>query len=107
MLGLLVGVFIGNLVVWGLGFVVLFVVVFLVWVLLLCEGCLVEVMFVGLGVGMVIMVLWWVLGYLGFLVEDLCMLELVYLVINFCYMELLSIVVLLVYVLDWLLMFSD
>jgi len=61
----------------------------------------------GGGVGLAIIAIWWVSGYLGFIAEDPKTLEEVFLVTNSGRMESLSFVAPYAYTLDWLILFSD
>lgn len=79
----------------------------LAWVLRRPEGRGGEVWLGGLGIGAVIVGLWWVSGRLGHLAEDPNTLEEVFLATNSRRMEALSMVAPVGYALDWLLFFSD
>jgi uncharacterized protein len=81
--------------------------VLLAWVLRRPEGRSGEVWLGGAGIGLVIVLLWWVSGRLGHLAEDPNTLEEVFLATNSRRMEALSMVAPVGYALDWLLFFSD
>jgi uncharacterized membrane protein YedE/YeeE len=61
----------------------------------------------GLGIGLVIVALWWVSGHLGFVAEHPETLEPVYLATNSGRMEAMSFVSPVAHTLDWLMFFSD
>ena len=61
----------------------------------------------GFGVGLAIVAIWWVSGYLGYVAEDPKTLEEVFLATNSGRMESLSFVAPYAYTLDWLILFSD
>lgn len=61
----------------------------------------------GLGVGAVIIAMWWVSGYLGFVAEHPETLESVYLASNTGRMESLTYTAPMAYTLDWLIFYSD
>jgi uncharacterized protein len=71
------------------------------------EGRSGEVWLGGLGVGAVIVAVWWVSGRLGFLNEHPLTLEPSFLATNSGRMEALSFVAPIAYTLDWLILFSD
>ena len=71
------------------------------------EGRSTEVLLAGLGVGAVIVGVWWVSGRLGHLPEHPVTLEESFLATNSRRMESLSFVAPLAYTLDWLILFSD
>ncbi len=79
----------------------------LAWVVRRPEGRTGETWLGGLGVGLVIVLLWWVSGRLGFVAEDPNTLEPAFLATNSRRMESLSMAAPLGYALDWLLFFSD
>jgi uncharacterized membrane protein YedE/YeeE len=79
----------------------------MLWVLRRPEGRSRDVWVGGLGVGAVIVGLWWVSGQLGYLAEDPNTLEERFLATNSRRMEALSMVAPVGYALDWLLFFSD
>ena len=61
----------------------------------------------GIGVGVTVILLWWVSGHLGFIEEHPDTLESVYLATNSGRIEALTFVAPAAYLLDWLLFFSD
>jgi uncharacterized protein len=77
------------------------------WVLRRPEGRSGEVWLGGVGIGAVIVAVWWVSGRLGFLPEDPNTLEPAFLATNSRRMESLSFVAPVGYALDWLMYFSD
>ena len=77
------------------------------WVLARPEGRSAEVLLAGLGVGAVIVGVWWVSGRLGFVPEHPVTLEPVFVATNSRRMESLSFVAPAAYTLDWLILFSD
>jgi uncharacterized protein len=77
------------------------------WVLSRPAGRGAEVLLAGLGVGAVIVGVWWVSGRLGFLPEHPVTLEPSFLATNSRRMESLSFVAPVAYTLDWLILFSD
>ncbi len=79
----------------------------LLWVLSKPEGRSGEVLLGGIGIGAVIVAVWWVSGKLGYLPEDPNTLEPAFLATNSRRMESLSMVAPVAYTLDWLLFFSD
>lgn len=79
----------------------------LAWVLARPEGRRGEVWLGGVGVGAIIVLLWWVSGRLGHLAEDPNTLEEVFLATNSRRMEAMSMVAPVGFALDWLLFFSD
>jgi uncharacterized membrane protein YedE/YeeE len=81
--------------------------VMLLWVLSKPEGRSGEVLAGGLGIGAVIVAVWWVSGRLGYVPEDPNTLEPAFLGTNSRRMESLSMVAPVAYTLDWLLFFSD
>jgi uncharacterized membrane protein YedE/YeeE len=81
--------------------------VLLLWVLSKPEGRSGEVLAGGLGIGAVIVAVWWVSGRLGYVPEDPNTLEPAFLGTNSRRMESLSMVAPVAYTLDWLLFFSD
>lgn len=64
-------------------------------------------LFAGLGIGLVIVTMWWVSGHLGFVPEHPETLEAVYLGTNTGRMESLSFTAPMAYTLDWVIFFSD
>jgi len=77
------------------------------WVLARPEGRSAEVLLAGLGIGAVIVGVWWVSGRLGFVPEHPVTLEPSFLATNSRRMESLSFVAPAAYTLDWLILFSD
>lgn len=79
----------------------------LVWVLARPEGRGADVLLGGVGIGAVIVGVWWVSGRLGFVPEHPTTLEPAFLVTNSRRMESLSFVAPVAYTVDWLILFSD
>jgi uncharacterized membrane protein YedE/YeeE len=79
----------------------------LVFVLARPEGRSGEVLAGGLGIGAVVVGVWWVSGVMGFVPEHPETLEATYLATNSRRMESLSFVAPLAYSLDWLILYSD
>lgn len=77
------------------------------WALARPEGRSADVLLGGLGIGAVIVAVWWVSGRLGHLAEHPVTLEEVFLATNSQRMESLSFVAPVAYTLDWLILFSD
>jgi hypothetical protein len=77
------------------------------WALARPEGRSGDVLLGGLGVGAVIVAVWWVSGRIGHLTEHPVTLEEVFLATNSQRMESLSFVAPVAYTLDWLILFSD
>ena len=77
------------------------------WVVARPEGRTRDVWLGGIGIGAVIVGVWWVSGRLGFLPEDPSTLEPVFVATNSRRMESLSMVAPVGYTLDWLMWFSD
>jgi uncharacterized membrane protein YedE/YeeE len=77
------------------------------WVLARPEGRSAEVWLGGVGIGGVIVALWWVSGRLGYLAEDPATLQESFIATNSHRMEALSTVAPVAYAIDWLLFFSD
>lgn len=77
------------------------------WSLARPEGRSAEVLIAGLGVGAVVVGIWWVSGRLGHLPEHPVTLEDVFIATNSQRMESLSFVAPVAYTLDWLILFSD
>lgn len=77
------------------------------WVLSRPDGRTGEVWAGGVGIGLVIVGLWWVSGQLGHVAEDPETLEEVFLATNSRRMEAMSMVAPIGFALDWLLFFSD
>ncbi len=79
----------------------------LVFALMRPEGRSGDVLLGGIGIGAVIVAIWWVSGRLGFVAEHPQTLEATFLATNSRSMESLSFVAPVAYVLDWLMLFSD
>ena len=79
----------------------------LAWALLRPEGRSSDVLLGGVGIGAVIVAIWWVSGRLGHVPEHPQTLEEVFLATNSQRMESLSFVAPIAYTLDWLMLFSD
>jgi uncharacterized protein len=77
------------------------------WVLRRPEGRAGEVLLAGVGIGAVIVCVWWVSGRLGHLSEHPLTLEPAFLGTNSRRMESLSFVAPVAYTMDWLILFSD
>jgi uncharacterized protein len=77
------------------------------WVLWRPEGRSAAVLLAGLGLGAIVVAVWWVSGRLGYLAEHPLSLERAFLATNSQRMESLSFVAPNGYLLDWLMMFSD
>jgi uncharacterized protein len=77
------------------------------WVLSRPEGRSADVLLAGLGIGAVIVGVWWVSGSLGYLAEHPLTLEESFLATNSRRMESLSFVAPVAYTMDWLILFSD
>jgi len=77
------------------------------WGLLRAEGRSGEALLAGLGLGAVIVGVWWVSGRLGYLSEHPLTLEAVFLATNTQRMESLTFVAPVAYTVDWLILFSD
>jgi uncharacterized protein len=71
------------------------------------EGRSADALLAGLGIGAVIVVVWWVSGRLGHLAEHPVTLDEVFLATNTQRMESLTFVAPVAYTLDWLILFSD
>jgi uncharacterized protein len=71
------------------------------------EGRSLDNLLAGLGIGLVIVAVWWVSGRLGHLAEHPVTLEEVYLATNSQRMESLTFVAPVAYTVDWLILFSD
>jgi len=82
-------------------------VLLLVWVLWRAEGRTAEVWLGGVGIGAVVVAVWWVSGRLGYVAEDPSTLEPAFLATNSRRMESLSMVAPVAFALDWLMFFSD
>jgi uncharacterized membrane protein YedE/YeeE len=94
-----------HTVAWVLGLVI--GIALLAWVLRRPEGRSAEVWVGGVGIGAVIVTMWWVSGRLGHVVEHPQTLQETFLATNSHRMEALSLVAPVGYALDWLLFFSD
>jgi hypothetical protein len=81
--------------------------VLMAWVLYRPEGRSGEVLLAGLGLGAVIVGMWWVSGRMGFVAEHPVTLEESFLATNSRRMESLSFVAPVAYTMDWLILFSD
>jgi uncharacterized protein len=79
----------------------------IVWVLARREGRGADVLLGGLGIGAVIVAMWWVSGRLGYVAEDPNTLQEAFVATNSQRMESLSFVAPVAYTIDWLLFFSD
>jgi len=79
----------------------------LAWALARREGRSADVLLGGLGIGAVVVGVWWASGVLGYVAEDPNTLEEAYLATNSRRMESLSFVAPIAFTLDWLLFFSD
>jgi uncharacterized membrane protein YedE/YeeE len=79
----------------------------LVWVLARREGRSADVLIGGIGIGAVIVAMWWVSGRLGHVAEDPNTLQEAFIATNSQRMESLSFVAPVAYTIDWLLFFSD
>ncbi len=90
---------------WGLG--ALFGLGLMVFVLARPEGRSFETWLAGLGIGSVVVAVWWVSGRMGFVAEHPLTLEPSFLATNSRRMESLSFVAPLAYTLDWLILYSD
>ncbi|HMM84115.1 MAG: YeeE/YedE family protein [Gammaproteobacteria bacterium] len=77
------------------------------WALARAEGRAPETLLGGVGIGAVIVAVWWVSGRMGFVPEHPDTLEPVYLATNTRSMESLTFVAPIAYALDWLILFSD
>ncbi|MEO8806633.1 MAG: YeeE/YedE family protein [Burkholderiaceae bacterium] len=77
------------------------------WALARAEGRSADNLLAGLGVGAIIVAVWWVSGRLGFVAEDPNTLQEAFVATNSRGMESLSFVAPVAYTLDWLMFFSD
>ena len=77
------------------------------WVFMRPEGRQADVLLAGLGIGAVVVGVWWLSGRLGHLAEHPLTLEESFLATNSQRMESLSFVAPIAYTLDWLILFSD
>ena len=80
---------------------------FIVFALAKPEGRSADVLLAGLGLGAVIVAVWWVSGRMGHLTEHPVTLEDVFLATNTQRMESLTFVAPIAYTVDWLILFSD
>ena len=80
---------------------------FIVFALAKPEGRSADVLLAGLGLGAVIVAVWWVSGRMGHLTEHPVTLEDVFLATNTQRMESLTFVAPIAYIVDWLILFSD
>lgn len=78
-----------------------------VWALSRPEGRSADVLLAGLGIGAVVVAVWWVSGRLGHLAEHPQTLEEAFLATNSQRMESLTFVAPIAYTVDWLILFSD
>ncbi len=78
-----------------------------VWVLARREGRSRDVLLGGVGIGAVIVAMWWVSGRLGYVAEDPNTLQEAFVGTNSQRMEALSFVAPIAYTIDWLIFFSD
>ena len=78
-----------------------------VWALSRPEGRSADVLLAGLGIGLVVVGVWWVSGRLGHLAEHPQTLEEAFLATNSQRMESLTFVAPIAYAVDWLILFSD
>ena len=77
------------------------------WALLRAEGRSPNNLFAGIGLGAIIVAVWWVSGRLGHVAEDPNTLQEAFVATNSQRMEALSFVAPVAYTLDWLMFFSD
>jgi uncharacterized protein len=77
------------------------------WALARPEGRSADVLLAGLGVGALVVALWWVSGRLGHLAEDPNTLQEAFVATNSQRMESFTFVAPIAYTLDWLILFSD
>jgi hypothetical protein len=77
------------------------------WALMGPEFCQADNLLSGLGVGLIIVAMWWTSGHLGFVVEHPETLSEAFLTTNSGRSEALSFVAPVAYTIDWLLFFSD
>ncbi len=92
---------------WALGLGCGVGVMLLLWSLSRAEGRTGDVLLGGLGIGAVVVGVWWVSGVLGHVPEHPLTLEDVYIGTNTQRMESLSFVAPVAYTVDWLILFSD
>ncbi len=86
---------------WGIGLALL------AWVLARPEGRQPDVLLGGLGIGLIVVLAWWVSGVLGHIAEHPVTLEETFVATNSRSMESLTFVAPIAYVLDWIILFSD
>jgi uncharacterized membrane protein YedE/YeeE len=79
----------------------------IIWALARAEGRTADNLLAGLGVGAIIVGVWWVSGQLGYVAEDPRTLEEAFVATNSHHMESLSFVSPVAYTFDWLMFFSD
>ena len=77
------------------------------WVVARAEGRQFETLLAGIGIGAVVVGVWWISGRLGFVTEDPNTLEPAFVATNSRRMESLSFVAPVGYAIDWLMYFSD
>lgn len=77
------------------------------WALSRADGRSAEVLLAGLGLGLIIVGVWWVSGRLGYMAEHPVTLEQAFLATNSQRMESLTFVAPMAYTIDWLILFSD
>jgi uncharacterized protein len=92
---------------WALGLGGGIGVALLLWVVMRPEGRQADVLLAGLGIGAVVVGVWWLSGRLGHLAEHPLTLEEAFLATNSQRMESLSFVAPIAYTMDWLILFSD
>ncbi len=92
---------------WALGLGAVFGLGLIAFVLARPEGRRADTWLAGLGLGSLVVAVWWVSGVLGYLPEHPVTLEASFLSTNTRRMESLSFVAPLAYSLDWLILFSD
>jgi uncharacterized protein len=78
-----------------------------IWALLGRDFIRIENLLAGLGLGLVVVAMWWISGHMGHLAEHPETLEEVYLTTNTGKIEAMSFVAPIAYTLDWLMLFSD
>ena len=93
--------------IWALGIGGLLALALLVFVLARPEGRSFEMWLAGLGIGGVVVAVWWVSGQLGYVPEHPVTLESTFLATNSRRMESLTFVAPLAYTVDWLILYSD
>ena len=77
------------------------------WALLRAEGRSADNLLAGVGIGAIVVAVWWVSGRLGYVAEDPNTLQEAFVATNSQRMESLSFVAPVAYTLDWLMFFSD